>query len=490
MANILYRGSGVPSAYATSIAGGAGANRALTNLEIDQNFFALDNLKFDKSSSTSSLSEGTNLYFTDARARSSISVSGSLGYNSSTGVISYSTPSSLPASDVSTWAKAATKPSYSSNEITENTNLYFTTARARASISASGSLAYDSSTGVISYTYTAPTIPTTLPASDVSTWAKAATKPSYSSNEITENTNLYFTNARARSAISVSGSLGYDSSTGVISYTYTAPTTSSVSEGTNLYFTNARARSAISVSGSLGYDSSTGVISYSTPATPTTSSVSEGTNLYFTNARARSAISVSGSLGYDSSTGVISYTTPTIPTTLPHNGTALNATTGSFSSSITCSGNLTVGQSANASYIYMVDVDEGVRVIHCNSNRIGFLAQENGWGSWCEDDGSWVSSQNITAYSDIKLKTNIQKIDNALNKVCQLNGYTFDRIDVEVPRQTGVIAQEVQKVLPEAVSMTGDTMTVAYGNMVGILIEAIKELNAKVEDLQNQLVNK
>jgi hypothetical protein len=52
-------------------------------------------------------------------------------------------------------------------------------------------------------------------------------------------------------------------------------------------------------------------------------------------------------------------------------------------------GNLFIGQAANSSYIYMGDGDNGQRVIHNNSDRIGFLTQAGGWGSWCEDDGSW-----------------------------------------------------------------------------------------------------
>jgi hypothetical protein len=99
--------------------------------------------------------------------------------------------------------------------------------------------------------------------------------------------------------------------------------------------------------------------------------------------------------------------------------------------------------------------------------------------------GSVYAAGNVTAYSDERLKTDIELIPNALSKVCSLRGVTYKRID-SGERQTGVIAQEVQNVLPEAVS--GDEyLGVAYGNMVGILIEAIKELNAKVESLTDQL---
>jgi hypothetical protein len=104
--------------------------------------------------------------------------------------------------------------------------------------------------------------------------------------------------------------------------------------------------------------------------------------------------------------------------------------------------------------------------------------------------GTVVASGNITAFSDKRHKTNILKIDNALEKVKKLNGYTFDRTDMECDRQTGVIAQEVLEVLPEAVIGSEDTnYSVAYGNMVGLLIEAIKEQQVQIDELK-ELINK
>jgi hypothetical protein len=96
-----------------------------------------------------------------------------------------------------------------------------------------------------------------------------------------------------------------------------------------------------------------------------------------------------------------------------------------------------------------------------------------------------TASGTITAFSDRSLKENLNQIPNALEKVQQLTGYTFNRID-SGERQTGLIAQDVQKVLPEAV-MEGKHLSVAYGNLVGLLVEAIKELNAKVTSLEEKL---
>lgn len=113
----------------------------------------------------------------------------------------------------------------------------------------------------------------------------------------------------------------------------------------------------------------------------------------------------------------------------------------------------------------------------------GWTDGENTYRFAIDPEGNFVARGNVTAYSDIRLKTDIQVIPQALAKVQQLRGVTYERID-SGERQTGVIAQEVQAVLPEAVINMNDdnkTLSVAYGNMVGLLIEAIKELNHKVD---------
>lgn len=102
------------------------------------------------------------------------------------------------------------------------------------------------------------------------------------------------------------------------------------------------------------------------------------------------------------------------------------------------------------------------------------------------DNGSFTATGNVTAYSDISVKENIEVIPNALEKVKALGGYTFTRTDMDGMKQTGVIAQEVQKVLPEAVLPVGEgKLSVAYGNLVGLLIESIKELSAEVDKLKS-----
>ena len=94
--------------------------------------------------------------------------------------------------------------------------------------------------------------------------------------------------------------------------------------------------------------------------------------------------------------------------------------------------------------------------------------------------------------SDIRLKENLIRIHSPLDKVMSLNGYTFNYKNNE-ERSAGLIAQEVEKVLPEVVMTDNDenaTKTVAYGNMVGLLIEAIKEQQVQIDELKAALESK
>ena len=99
--------------------------------------------------------------------------------------------------------------------------------------------------------------------------------------------------------------------------------------------------------------------------------------------------------------------------------------------------------------------------------------------------GSFTATGDVTAYSDESLKTNIQTIDNALDRVEAVRGVTFDRIE-DGSTSTGVVAQELLEVLPEAVHTDANGVhSVAYGNITGLLIEAVKELSAEVKELKN-----
>lgn len=117
-------------------------------------------------------------------------------------------------------------------------------------------------------------------------------------------------------------------------------------------------------------------------------------------------------------------------------------------------------------------------------------ATTNGWKnsggtaavSW-DASGNFTATANITAYSDAKLKTNVETIKEALSIVNRMRGVFYDRID-SGEHGVGVIAQEMREVLPQVVLENDGTLSVAYGNIVGVLIEAVKELSAKVEKLE------
>jgi hypothetical protein len=95
---------------------------------------------------------------------------------------------------------------------------------------------------------------------------------------------------------------------------------------------------------------------------------------------------------------------------------------------------------------------------------------------------SLTASGNVTAYSDERLKTDVQTFSNALATVQALRGVSYIK---DGQAQVGVIAQEVQKVLPQVVQDNPNSyLSVAYGNIVGVLIEAVKELKAEVEELK------
>ena len=128
----------------------------------------------------------------------------------------------------------------------------------------------------------------------------------------------------------------------------------------------------------------------------------------------------------------------------------------------------------------------------CNGNaatstNCANAANTNGSSSTNFSCYALTASNNVTAYSDRRLKENIKPIENALDKVCQIGGYTFTRNDLKdsKKRHAGIIAQELMEVLPEVVEGTYETKySVAYGNIIALLIEAIKELKHDVDQLK------
>jgi len=182
----------------------------------------------------------------------------------------------------------------------------------------------------------------------------------------------------------------------------------------------------------------------------------------------------------------------------------------------------TIGSSYNPASTTLSNM-YGIGYTHTNASFIT-IAGSSGWGLYVAAEGYarvYLSGQsgsghftgNITAYaSDRRLKTNIQTIDSALEKVTRIRGVEFDWVDditseydfhPQQMHETGVIAQEIQAVIPDAVveaPMNGNYtakcgtdhkfLTVDKEKIVPLLIEAIKELKSEVDALKSQLEEK
>ena len=100
---------------------------------------------------------------------------------------------------------------------------------------------------------------------------------------------------------------------------------------------------------------------------------------------------------------------------------------------------------------------------------------------------STVNAPNFNTTSDVRLKDNIRTFESAMDVVSQLRGVRFAWKETGV-ETVGLIAQEVEKVLPELIGTNADTglKSVSYSNMVAVLIEAVKELKAEIEELKKR----
>jgi hypothetical protein len=124
-------------------------------------------------------------------------------------------------------------------------------------------------------------------------------------------------------------------------------------------------------------------------------------------------------------------------------------------------------------------------VANGSNGRLGVSRTDPGYT--LDVNGTIRATADVIAYSDERVKENIKTIDKSLEKVNQLRGVEFNKIG-EDKKSIGVIAQEIEKVIPEVVYEDQDGMkSVAYGNITGVLIEAIKELKAEVEELKKQI---
>lgn len=92
------------------------------------------------------------------------------------------------------------------------------------------------------------------------------------------------------------------------------------------------------------------------------------------------------------------------------------------------------------------------------------------------------AKKGVRNISDSRVKYDLKKIENAVDKLKELSGYTFRRKDLNGIKDTGLLAQDVRSVLPEVVNENNEgILSIEYAKMMGLIVEAIKELNTKID---------
>ena len=176
--------------------------------------------------------------------------------------------------------------------------------------------------------------------------------------------------------------------------------------------------------------------------------------------------------------------------------TSVATSNGLVGGTITSSGTLSVSSSCTPSANQYFGNNQGEYTYYSNQNAMIHMYVNSAEKFRIEGNGNIHADGDIvaftTSFSDSRLKTDITKIDNALDKVEQLNGYTFT-YTTDDRKSAGVIAQEVEKVLPSAVTEKEMPLkiddgvaykTVEYDQLVGLLIEAVNELSNRVKELE------
>ena len=399
-------------------------------------------------------------------------------------------------------------------DITENTNLYYTDARVQAvSINAvsedtspvlGGNLAGGSynitTTGKIYYANMFSTVGDLPSASSyhgmfahvhatgkgyfahAGNWITLLDESSSTTDNLTEgSTNLYYTTARGNTDFDTrfatkdtddltQGTTNLYYATSLFNTDFGTKTTSDLTEGTNLYYTDARFDTRL--------------------AAKTTDNLTEGsTNLY----NQTHTGDVTGSVALTIASDAVTYDKMQDLVTANRvlGGTAAGTIAEvQIATDMIAAGAVTAAKVdtdlRNVQYIgldstdYMEFTDNTQIDLYINgSNEFRF-----------EADGDFHADGDVIAYStttpsDERLKENVKVIENPLEKLDQLRGVTFDWIDREDKRSGGIIAQELEKVMPELVREVDSLKNedsfkaVDYNGLIGLLIEAVKELSNK-----------
>jgi hypothetical protein len=393
---------------------------------------------------TGDLAEGSNLYYTDARARGAVSATdaggdGSFSYDSSTGAFTYTGPS---ASETRAHFSAADFITLTDGAISVNASEFTSSARSAVSVTdngGDGSLSYDSSTGVISYTGpSASEVRAHLSSGYMIDYASGefainATQFSASwddalstkdTGDLAEGSNLYYTDARARAAVSVTdaggdGSLAYNSSTGVI--TYTGPSAAEV-------------RAHFSAGSNIGISS--GVISLS-------SSLVDMTSISASSFVSASSFEVDGNASISYDTSALDFST---------GGAGAKLSTTMFSASVELQGpSMEVSGAAKAGSLYL----------GASGSTVSVILDEDDMGS--DSASALATQQSIKAYVDAQLTAQslgFQGDEGAGSLSIDLDSETLSIIGTSNEIETAGTGNQIQIGLPDDVTI-GNDLTVS-----------------------------
>ena len=162
-----------------------------------------------------------------------------------------------------------------------------------------------------------------------------------------------------------------------------------------------------------------------------------------------------------------------------------NAATATLATNATNATNATTATNAtNATNVTVADESTDTTCFPLfSTSATGDQAPKSSTNLTFDASAGRLSATFLNSLSDEKLKKDISTIDNAVDKVMQLRGvdYTWKQSE---EKSKGVIAQELQKVLPELVSESDDRLSVNYNGIIGVLIEAIKEQQKQIDELK------
>jgi hypothetical protein len=391
---------------------------------------------------TDDLSEGTsNLYYTDTRVRNALSAVGDVSYNSTTGEFSVTT---FKSSDFDSNFSGK-----STTDLSEGTNLYYTDARVDAHLS--GGSGIDFSAGAISHADTSAV------------------------NDVTSSSNTFV------------DSLTFDDFGHV-----TAVSTSTAAPPNDATIT-VSAGTGLSGGGNFTTDQSgneTITLDVDTTSIATRSYVdTEVANLVDSSPATLDTLNeLAAALGDD----------PNFATTVSNDiGTkAAKTTTISAGSGLTGGGDLSANRTishadtssqssvnnSGTTFIQDITLDGFGHVTNINSATVSGFVQENTAVTF-----TTVTADNFNSTSDVRKKTNIDTISDATDKVKNLRGVSFNWTE-SGESSIGLIAQELEQVIPEVVSTDEEGLkSVSYGNLVGLLIEAIKDQQNQINELKTKV---